>query len=301
MQMLGKPIAEALTERARTTTAALAQRGVVPKLTIVRCGEKPSDIVYENNAKRRAEMCGVAVEVRALPENIEKTALLETIRALNADKDVHGVLLLRPLPKRLTPFSDAIRNALDPAKDVDGMTDSALADVTLGRSDAGFAPCTAQACMEILAHYGVEPRGRRAVVIGRSAVIGKPAAMLLLQRDATVTICHTKTQNLAAIVREADIVICAAGVRGLVTRDCVRAGQVIIDVSMNWDAEKPNAKGGLGAFAGDCDFEAAAPIVDKITPVPGGVGAATTAVLVSHVVEAALRAQNMRQKKDDLM
>ena len=168
------------------------------------------------------------------------------------------------------------------------MTDLSNAGVFTGK-ELGFAPCTPQACMEILHHYGIDPKGKRAVVIGRSLVVGKPVAMMLLAENATVTICHTKTVDTPAIARQADILVSSAGVLGSLTKDYVRPGQVLIDVSINWDENKPNAKGGLGAIAGDAVYDEVEPIVTAITPVPGGVGSVTTSVLISHVVEAAKR------------
>ena len=287
--LLGKPVAEALCGRLSLRAEALRGRGIAPKLAIIRCGENPSDLSYERGALNRAAMVGVATQVVPLPEDATKDALLDAIAALNADETVHGVLLFRPLPKHLRPWDGEIRNALDPAKDVDGMTDLSCAGVFEGRADLGFAPCTPCACMEILDHYGIDPKGKRAVVIGRSLVVGKPLAMLLMGKNATVTVCHTRTADVAGEARRADILVTSAGALKSLTAAHVRPGQVVIDVSINWDADKPNAKGGLGAIAGDADFDAVEPVVDAITPVPGGVGAVTTSVLMRHVIEAAER------------
>ena len=197
--------------------------------------------------------------------------------------------MFRPLPKHLKADQNEICNKLDPAKDVDCMTDLSNAGVFEDRKDLGFAPCTPQACMEILDYYGIDCKGKSAVVIGRSLVVGKPAAMMLMKKNATVTICHTKTVNTAEVARSADILVSAAGVLGSLTKDFVRPGQIVIDVSINWDPEKINSKGGKGAIAGDAKFEEIEPIVEAITPVPGGVGSVTTSVLIGHVVEAAAR------------
>ena len=169
------------------------------------------------------------------------------------------------------------------------MTDLSNAGVFEGRADLGFAPCTPAACMEILDYYGIDCQGKSAVVIGRSLVVGKPAAMMLMAKNATVTVCHTKTVDTAAIARQADILVSAAGVLGSLTKDYVRPGQVVIDVSINWDENKINAKGGKGGIAGDAVYDEVEPIVEAITPVPGGVGSVTTSVLIGHVVEAAER------------
>lgn len=287
--LLGKEVTAALNERLQARAAALRAAGVEPKLAVVRCGEDPSDLAYERGATARAELIGVAVEKHVLPADASAEALIGRIQALNADPSVHGVLLFRPLPKHLRDRQGEILNALDPAKDVDCMTDLSNAAVYAGRMDVGFPPCTPRACMEILDHYGIDCTGKRAVVIGRSLVVGKPAAMLLLGRNATVTVCHTRTADVAAEARRADILVSAAGALRSLTRDYVRPGQVVLDVSVNWDPEKPNAKGGLGAMAGDTAFDEVEPIVDAITPVPGGVGTVTTSVLIGHVIEAAER------------
>ena len=288
-QLLGKEVTEALNAKLQAKVEELKAKGITPKLGIIRCGENPSDLSYEKGATARAELIGVDVEKFLLPEDVTKEALIAQIEAINADDSIHGVLMFRPLPKHLKADQNEICNKLDPRKDVDCMTDLSNAGVFEGRSDLGFPPCTPQACMEILAHYGIDCKGKKAVVIGRSLVVGKPAAMMLMDRNATVTICHTKTVNTAEIAREADILVSAAGVLNSLTKDFVRPGQVVIDVSINWDAEKINAKGGKGGIAGDAVFAEVEPIVDAITPVPGGVGSVTTSVLIGHVVEAAER------------
>lgn len=288
--LLGREVTDALNERLRARTASLREKGIIPTLAIVRCGENPSDLSYERGAVKRAELVGVAVKQHVLAQDVTKEALLAVIDELNADASVHGVLLFRPLPKHLRDDQNEICNRLSPRKDVDCMTDLSNAGVFAGRTDLGYAPCTPEACMEILDYYGIDCKGKSAAVIGRSLVVGKPAAMMLLGRNATVTVCHTKTGNTAEICRNADIVVSAAGALNSLTKDFVRPGQVVIDVSINWDENKPNSKGGTGALAGDAVFDEVEPIVAAITPVPGGVGAVTTAVLMKHVVEAAEKA-----------
>ena len=287
--LLGKEVTDALNEKLMERTAALKERGVVPTLAIVRCGANPSDLSYEKGATKRAELVGVAVKKYELPEYVTKEALMATIDEINGDDSVHGVLMFRPLPKHLKADQDEICNRLDPKKDVDCMTDLSNAGVFEGRKDLGYAPCTPEACMEILDYYGIDCKGKSAVVIGRSLVVGKPAAMMLMGKNATVTVCHTKTVNTAEVARSADILVSAAGVLGSLTKEYVRPGQVVIDVSINWDPNKVNSKGGKGAIAGDAVFEEVEPIVEAITPVPGGVGSVTTSVLMKHVVEAAER------------
>ena len=288
--LLGKEVTDALNGKLMERTAALREKGIVPTLAIVRCGANPSDLSYEKGATKRAELVGVAVKKYELPEDVTKEALLATIDEINADTAIHGVLMFRPLPKHLKGDQNEICNRLDPKKDVDCMTDLSNAGVFEGRTDLGYAPCTPEACMEILDYYGIDCKGKSAVVIGRSLVVGKPAAMMLMGKHATVTVCHTKTVNTAEVARSADILVSSAGVLGSLTKDFVRPGQVVIDVSINWDPNKPNSKGGKGAIAGDAVFEEVEPIVEAITPVPGGVGSVTTSVLVKHVVEAAERA-----------
>ena len=281
---------DALNEKLMERTAALKEQGIIPTLAIIRCGANPSDLSYEKGATKRAELVGVAVKKYELPEDVTKEALMATIDEINGDDSVHGVLMFRPLPKHLKADQDEICNRLDPKKDVDCMTDLSNAGVFEGRKDLGYAPCTPEACMEILDYYGIDCKGKSAVVIGRSLVVGKPAAMMLMGKNATVTVCHTKTVNTAEVARSADILVSAAGVLGSLTKEYVRPGQVVIDVSINWDPNKVNSKGGKGAIAGDAVFEEVEPVVEAITPVPGGVGSVTTSVLMKHVVEAAEKA-----------
>ncbi len=284
-QLLGKEVNEALVAALQTRTAALKEKGVTPTLGIIRLGENPSDLSYEKGATKRAEEVGVAIKNYILPEETTKEELLAVIDGINADASVHGVLMFRPLPKHLKNDQDEICNRLDPKKDVDSMTHMSNAGVFEGQ-DLGYAPCTPAACMEILDYYGIDCKGKNAVVIGRSLVVGKPAAMMLMGKNATVTVCHTRTVNTAEICRNADIIISAAGVLGSLTKDFVREGQIVIDVSMNWNPEKITSKG-KGGMSGDCVFDEVEPIVGASTPVPGGVGAVTTSVLMKHVVEAA--------------
>ena len=287
MRLLGKEVNEALVANLQTRSAALKEKGIVATLGIIRLGENPSDLSYEKGATKRAEEVGVAVKNYILPETATKEEVLAVIDEVNADATIHGVLMFRPLPKHLKADQDEICNRLDPKKDVDSMTHMSNAGVFEGQK-LGFAPCTPAACMEILDHYKIDCTGKKAVVIGRSLVVGKPAAMMLMGKNATVTVCHTKTVDTAAVCREADIIISAAGVLGSLTKDFVRPGQIVIDVSMNWNPEKITSKG-KGGMSGDAVFDEVEPIVEAITPVPGGVGAVTTSVLMKHVIESAER------------
>lgn len=285
--LLGKEVADALLETLKAKVEALKEKGVVPTLAIIRLGENPGDMSYEKGAMKRAELLGVAVKNIVLTADVPAEELLTVIDGVNADAGIHGVLLFRPLPKHLKNRENQICNRLIPQKDVDGMTDLSAAGVYTGQA-LGFPPCTAAACMEILDHYGIETGGKKAAVMGRSLVIGRPAALMLMNRNATVSILHTKTQDPAHHIAEADILICAAGVKNLITGEMVRPGQVVLDVSMNWDPEKITPKG-KGGMVGDCSFAEVEKVVAAITPVPGGVGAVTSTMLMKHVIQAAER------------
>ena len=274
----GSAVASALSESLIQRTNALKDKGVTPTLAIVRVGAREDDLSYERGAMKRCEKIGVAVKNFVLDAQATQDELLAVIEQVNQDKDIHGCLLFRPLPKHID--DETVRAALSPAKDMDGITDGSLAGVFAGTKQ-GFPPCTAQACMEILDHYGYELKGKRVTVVGRSLVIGKPVAMMLLQKHATVTICHTRTVDMPAECRKAEILVVAAGKAGVVDDNFVSPGQVVIDVGINVNDE--------GKLCGDVAYDKVEPVVDAITPVPGGVGSVTTTVLVSHVVEAAER------------
>src|SRR5574344_1191953 len=229
-RLLGKEVNEALVASLQARTAALREKGVVPTLGIIRLGENPSDLSYEKGATKRAEEVGVAVKNFVLPETASKEDVLAVIDQVNADDSIRGVVMFRPLPKHLKADQDEICNRLAPKKDVDSMTHMSNAGVFEGQA-LGYAPCTPAACMEILDHYGIDCKGKNAVVIGRSLVVGKPAAMMLMGKNATVTVCHTRTVNTAEICKRADIIVSAAGVLNSLTADFVRPGQVVIDVS----------------------------------------------------------------------
>jgi methylenetetrahydrofolate dehydrogenase (NADP+)/methenyltetrahydrofolate cyclohydrolase len=272
----GKEVADAMMESMKRDVEALKAAGIAPALGIIRVGEREDDISYERGAKKRCEAAGVAVKNFVLPADASEKALLDVIDDANNDEAVHGILLFRPLPKHIN--DNAVRSALLPAKDIDGITDGSLAGVFTG-TPKGYPPCTAEACMEILSHYGIDPSGKRVTVIGRSLVIGRPVAMLLMHKNATVTICHTKTADLSGVVREGDIVIVAAGKPESIGKEYFREGQVVIDVGIHVKAE--------GGLCGDVRFSEAEPVVRAITPVPGGVGTVTTCVSIRHVIQAA--------------
>ena len=277
-QFLGKEVVAAVNSRILADVAALKEKGVTPTLGIVRVGERGDDLSYERGAVKRCETLGVAYEKFLLPADCTQEELMAVIDQVNKNDAIHGVLIFRPLPKHLDEA--AVIKALDPEKDVDGITDGSMVGVFAG-TNQGFPPCTPQACMEILDYYNVDCTGKKAVVVGRSLVVGKPAAMMLIKKNATVTVCHTRTVDMPSVVKEADIVIVAAGRAGVVDASYVREGQIVIDVGINVNAE--------GKLCGDVDYASVEPIVDAITPVPGGVRSVTTSVLVGHVVEAANR------------
>lgn len=272
----GAPVAKAISQQATLRAAELTGRGITPTLAIVRVGDRPDDISYEKGAVKRCDACGAAVRHVILPADVSQDELISAIRSLNQDDSVHGILMFRPLPRHIDEA--AVCDSIAPEKDMDGVTEGSMAGIFSG-SGKGYPPCTAQACIEILDHYGVELRGKHAVIVGRSNVIGKPAAMLLLGRNATVTICHTKTADMGVECRRADIIVAAAGKAGVISADHVSPGQIVLDVGINVTPE--------GKLTGDIDFDTVEPIVSAITPVPGGVGSVTTAVLAKHVVEAA--------------
>ena len=272
----GAPVVAAMNEANAARCAALREKGVVPTLAVVRVGAREDDLSYEKGVMARCAKVGVEVKQFLLPADAAQEELLGVIACINADPSIHGCLLFRPLPRQ---FDDrTVRAALAPEKDIDGITDGSLAGVFTNTA-LGYPPCTAQACLEILKFYGIPLSGRRAVVVGRSLVVGKPAAMMLDRENATVTLCNSRTRDLPEVCREADIVVVAMGKAGAVDAEHLREGQVVVDVGIHVNEE--------GKLCGDVRFGEAEPLVEAITPVPGGVGTVTTSVLVSHVVEAA--------------
>ena len=275
----GGEAAAAMNEKTAARVTALTAAGVVPTLAVVRMGAREDDLSYERGVMNRCAKLGIQVKHCLLEADASQDQLLEVIRDINQDSSIHGCLLFRPLPAQIN--DKAVREALAPEKDVDGITDASLAGVFTG-SGVGYAPCTAQACVEILDHYGIPLEGKRVTVVGRSLVVGKPAAMLLDRKNATVTICNSRTRNLPELCRQADVLVVAMGKRGAIGGDCVAPGQVVVDVGIHTDEN--------GKLCGDVRFAEAEPVAAAITPVPGGVGAMTTSVLAAHVVEAAQKA-----------
>lgn len=274
--LTGKEVSNAVKERVAEGVKTLAQSGITPTLAILRVGERPDDLSYERSAIKVAATLGIEVRSIVLPADATQEQIEAAIDGINDDASIHGCLMFRPLPKGID--ETALCNRLDARKDMDGIGLSSLAGIFAGTGQ-GYAPCTAQACIEICDYYNVPVQGKRVVVIGRSLVIGKPVSMLFLQRNATVTICHSRSENLAEITREADVVVCATGRAKAYDARYFSAGQTVIDVGINVDDQ--------GNLCGDVDFDSVEPIVATITPVPRGVGSVTTALLMEHVVKAA--------------
>ena len=272
----GLSAANALTETLAMRAAALNKKSITPTLAILRVGERSDDISYESSAIKRCAKVGIAVRQFLLSAGCTQAELLSVVRQINEDPSIHGCLMFRPLPDKT--MEEAACSLLSPEKDVDGMTPGSLATVFSGKG-AGYPPCTAEGCIALLDHYNIPLEGKRVTVIGRSLVIGKPVSMMLQARNATVTMCHTKTVNLPEICRNAEILVVAAGKAGVVNADFVAPGQIVLDVGINVNAE--------GKLCGDVAFDDVEPITEAITPVPGGIGSVTTAVLAKHVIEAA--------------
>ena len=275
----GKDVVANLNEKLAAEVDKLKEAGITPTLAILRVGERPDDISYEKGAIKRCETVGVDVKVISLPADVEETVYFDKLEKLNQDKTINGILMFRPLPKHID--EKKARNILAPEKDVDGCTDLSLAGV-FTNTKLGFCPCTAEAAMEILKFYDIPIAGKKVAVIGRSLVIGRPVAMLLMHENATVTICHTKTKDVPEITKGADIVVVASGQMESVGKEYLQANQTVIDVGISWNEEK-------NKLCGDVKTEEVVDLVDAITPVPGGVGGVTTSILVKHVVEAAIR------------
>ncbi|MBE5920263.1 MAG: bifunctional 5,10-methylene-tetrahydrofolate dehydrogenase/5,10-methylene-tetrahydrofolate cyclohydrolase [Pseudobutyrivibrio ruminis] len=275
----GKDVVENLNGKLSEKVNELKTKGINPTLAILRVGEKADDLSYERGAIKRCQLVGVDVKVVALPIDVTEEEFFDALDKLNNDITIHGILMFRPLPKHIDEAK--ARNMLSPAKDVDGSTDLSLAGV-FTNTNLGFSPCTAEAAMEILKYYNIPLSGKKVAVIGRSLVIGRPIAMLLMHENATVTICHTKTVDVPGITKNADIVVVASGQMESVGADYLRENQTVIDVGISWNSEK-------NKLCGDVKFDEVEGIVDAITPVPGGVGGVTTSILVKHVIEAAIR------------
>ncbi len=273
----GKAVADAMKEELIKKVEELKARGITPKLGIIRVGAKPDDLFYEGGAKKTCSGIGMDYEVFEYPQDIQQEAFEKAVVEVGEKKDINGILMFAPLPKHLD--EKKIRSLIPVEKDVDCMTLGSAGKV-FADDQTGFPPCTPTACMDILKFYDIPLKGKKVVVLGRSLVVGKPVAMLLLREHATVTICHSRTENLPAVCADADVLVAAVGRAKMVNAAFVKEGQIVIDVGINADPDRP------GKYCGDVDFASVEPIVAKITPVPGGVGSVTTAVLCKQTIMA---------------
>lgn len=280
--LYGKPVADAIRGQASRMIDSLAAVGKTPRLATIRVGERPEDVAYERSIIKLAGMLGIEVDVHAFDEDVNVSMLTDAITWLNADEACDGIMLFRPLPAQLN--EGALCEAIATSKDVDGVCARSLAGVFTGANE-GFAPATAEACVALLDYYEVPLSGVRACVVGRSLVIGKPVGMMLLERDATVTYCHSRTRDLVSIMSDADVVVCCVGRAGFFGADYFGEDQVVLDVGVNDD--------GNGGICGDVNYEAVLPMVGALTPVPRGIGTISTSILLKHVAEAAMRSAKL--------
>lgn len=270
----GKETAEALKEKMALRLEKLQEKNICPKLAIVLAGESKPSMMYASFMKKVAAGYGIEAEVAKKPESVTEEELADLIDRLNGDASVTGILMMMPLPEGIN--EEKMVSRIAPDKDIDGLTVANAGRLLAGKE--GLFGCTPRAVLSILDHYGIDPQGKKAVVIGRSNVIGKPVSLMLLDRNATVTICHSKTENLADVTRTADILVVAVGRPGYVTEDMVKEGAVVIDVGINRVE---------GKTVGDVDFEAVSEKAAAITPVPGGVGSVTTTMVIENILKAA--------------
>jgi methylenetetrahydrofolate dehydrogenase (NADP+)/methenyltetrahydrofolate cyclohydrolase len=273
----GNALAKQIRAEVQGRTQALKARGIQPALSIILVGEDPASQVYTKHKVNDSTETGLAATLETYPASLTEADLLARIRQLNDDPKVHGILVQLPLPKHMD--SHKVIETISPAKDVDGFHVASAGALMVGQP--GFWPCTPYGCLKMLDAIGFELRGKHAVVIGRSNIVGKPMAMMLLGRDATVTVCHSRTRDLKALTLQADLVVAAVGKRNVLTADMVKPGAVVIDVGMNRNDE--------GKLCGDVDFAGVKEVAGWITPVPGGVGPMTRAMLLVNTLEAAER------------
>ncbi len=276
--MKGAACAKAIRSGIEASVELLRAQKIQPGLGILRIGEREDDIAYERSAIKKAEQVGIAVKKTVLPQESTTEQCLQALAALNQDPAVHGILLFRPLPKHID--EDAVIRAMAVEKDIDGMTPGSLAKVFMGESD-GFAPCTAEAVVRLLSYEQYPWKGKHAVVLGRSLVVGKPLAMLMLAKNATVTVCHSATENLPEVCAQADLLVAAIGRARMIDKSYIKPGAVVVDVGINVDEQ--------GTLCGDVDTESALERAALVTPVPGGLGAVTSWLLLEHVIKAAER------------
>ncbi len=273
--IIGKEVSATIKGQVREEVALLNEKGVFPKLSVIIVGENPASLTYVKGKHKDCAECGIVSENIAMPDTVSQEELLAEIDRLNKDDSVHGILVQLPLPEHIDEY--AVINAISSEKDVDGFTAVNVGNLNIGKDC--YSPCTPQGCIDMLDYAGIDLTGKDVVVIGRSNIVGKPVAALALQRNATVTICHSKTKNIAEKTRQADVVIVAVGREGFLTGDMLKPGAVVIDVGIN--------RNSLGKLCGDADFESCIDVVSKITPVPGGVGLMTRANLLKNTIKSA--------------
>lgn len=277
--LYGKAVSDSISTRTRKIVETVKEQGREVGLAIIRVGENADDISYEKAAVRRCQQLDIKVKTINLDKNVSYDDFYRILDSVNNDADIDGILMMRPLPENLA--NEKARNYLCPAKDIDGGSDAALSSLFCG-TGTGFAPCTAQAVIEMLKFYNIPLVGKKAVVIGRSLVVGKPVSMLLLNENCTVTICHSKSENIPSLTREADIVVACSGQMESLNRDYFKAGQTVIDVGIIYNEKK-------GKLCGDVLFEEVVDVVENISPVPKGVGSVTIAVLLNNLAISAAR------------
>ena len=277
----GAAVAQKLDDELKGKIEKLKNSGIEPTLCVVRLGQKPEDLSYERGLLKKAEKLGIEVNKKLYDENITQEELASELRKIDADNNNHGILIFRPLPSHID--EKKVLELISPQKDADGVTDASMLGI-YADTGVGNPPCTAEACMEILKHYDIRLQGKKTVVLGRSLVVGKPLSLMLLKENATVIICHSKSENLSKICKEADILIAAVGKAKLLDKEYVSEGQIVIDVGINMGED--------GKLCGDVNFEEVESVVSKISPVPGGVGTVTATVLMSHVVAMAERSES---------
>ncbi|MDP4133781.1 MAG: bifunctional methylenetetrahydrofolate dehydrogenase/methenyltetrahydrofolate cyclohydrolase FolD [Bacillota bacterium] len=271
----GKKVSQRIKDEVAKEALGLREKGIRPGLAVILAGNDPASRVYVNNKKKACEYCNIHSEEYTFDENVKEEALLELIDCLNASKSIHGILVQLPLPKHID--EKKIINAISEKKDVDAFTPANVGKIMIG--DYDFLPCTPAGVMELIKESGIDVKGKECVVVGRSNIVGKPQAMLLLHSHGTVTICHSKTENLKEVTKRADILVVAIGKAKFITADMVKKGAVVIDVGMDRDEE--------GKLCGDVDFESVKGVAGAITPVPGGVGPMTIAMLMKNTIKAA--------------
>ncbi|MDO9535536.1 MAG: bifunctional 5,10-methylenetetrahydrofolate dehydrogenase/5,10-methenyltetrahydrofolate cyclohydrolase [Bacillota bacterium] len=283
-RLKGKPVADAVKEEQIKKVEALKARGITPTLGIIRVGARPDDLFYEGGAKKTCDSIGMTYQVFEYPEDVSQEAFEQAVIEVGANKEINGILMFAPLPKHLN--EKKIRSLITVEKDVDCMNVDSAGKV-FADDETGFPPCTPTACMDMLKFYNIPLKGKNVVVVGRSLVVGKPVAMLLMREHATITICHSRTENLPEVCAGADILVAAIGRAKMIDSSYVKPGQIVIDVGINADPDNP------GKYCGDVDFASVEPIVEQISPVPAGVGSVTTIVLCKHTIMACEMQNNL--------